>query len=412
MLAANRACNTSAPRICPCPSAPSCSPAEKPATAEKQPAKQPKQGKQPKGKKGGESTSSDEDIRKLRIQKAEVGHVVQHLLLISSQPCAGNQGPGASGLSIAGAACWARTMPGAPRLTPPFYSAQELRAAGREPYAYTFPRSHSAAELQAAHTDLADGAVAEGAAVAVAGRIMSRRIMGKLAFCKLVDSTGSIQVGRTRAAGDRTAPAGAAVDSTAGALRCCVHVGRGRHQHVLRSAWRPPAQSRFVVQLHRGRPLSTPLPSGTVLPSGRRPARLTRALPRLQLYIERATIEEAQGPDAFTALKNLVDAGDIVGVRGGIKRTEKGELSVVAESLEVGAATGGGRGRVIVRSPSEPCIGGTQEMLRPPQGPCACPGQSALGSLAEPCIFSSASLPRAGVDQEPAAAAGQVARPG
>lgn len=37
--------------------------------------KQPKQGgKQPKGGKGGaESTSSDEDIRKLRIQKAEVG---------------------------------------------------------------------------------------------------------------------------------------------------------------------------------------------------------------------------------------------------------------------------------------------------------------------------------------------------
>ncbi|KAL4451821.1 hypothetical protein ABPG75_007483 [Micractinium tetrahymenae] len=166
--------------------------AEQPAAGKQQP-KQPKQGKQPKGKKGGESTSSDEDIRKLRIQKAE-----------------------------------------------------ELRAAGREPYAYTFPRTHSAAELQSLHAGLADGAVAEGAAVAVAGRVMSRRIMGKLAFFKLVDATGSIQ-----------------------------------------------------------------------------------------LYIERATVEAAQGPDAFTALKNLVDAGDIVGVRGGIKRTEKGELSVVVESLEV-----------------------------------------------------------------------------
>ncbi|KAL4419492.1 hypothetical protein ABPG77_002278 [Micractinium sp. CCAP 211/92] len=166
--------------------------AEQPAAGKQQP-KQPKQGKQPKGKKGGESTSSDEDIRKLRIQKAE-----------------------------------------------------ELRAAGREPYAYTFPRTHSAAELQALHADLADGAVAEGASVAVAGRVMSRRIMGKLAFFKLVDATGSIQ-----------------------------------------------------------------------------------------LYIERANVEAAQGPDAFTSLKNLVDAGDIVGVRGGIKRTEKGELSVVVESLEV-----------------------------------------------------------------------------
>lgn len=72
---------------------------------------------------------------------------------------------------------------------------QELRAAGREPYAYNFPRTHSAAELQTLHAGLADGAVAEGAAVAVAGRVMSRRIMGKLAFFKLVDATGSIQVG-------------------------------------------------------------------------------------------------------------------------------------------------------------------------------------------------------------------------
>ncbi|EFN55794.1 hypothetical protein CHLNCDRAFT_57712 [Chlorella variabilis] len=153
-----------------------------------------KQGKQPKGKKGAapESTSSDEDIRKLRIQKAE-----------------------------------------------------ELRAAGREPYAYTFPRTHTAAQLQELHAGLGEGQVAEGASVAVAGRVMSRRFMGKLAFFKLVDASGSIQ-----------------------------------------------------------------------------------------LYIERAVLDEAQ-PEAFAAVKGLVDSGDIVGVRGGIKRTEKGELSVTVESLEV-----------------------------------------------------------------------------
>lgn len=32
-------------------------------------------------------------------------------------------------------------------------------------------------------------------AVAVAGRVMARRVMGKLAFCRLVDASGSIQVG-------------------------------------------------------------------------------------------------------------------------------------------------------------------------------------------------------------------------
>ncbi|KAL4853325.1 Lysine--tRNA ligase [Chlorella vulgaris] len=148
--------------------------------------KQPKQGgKQPKGGKGGaESTSSDEDIRKLRIQKAE-----------------------------------------------------DLRAAGREPYAYNFQRTHTAAELHQLHAGLGDGLVAEGASVSVAGRVMSRRFMGKLAFFKL-------------------------------------------------------------------------------------------------LYIERATLEAAD-PDSFTMLKQLVDSGDIVGVHGGIKRTEKGELSVMVESAQV-----------------------------------------------------------------------------
>ena len=33
-------------------------------------------------------------------------------------------------------------------------------------------------------------------------------------------------------------------------------------------------------------------------------------------------------------------SGDIVGVRGGVKRTEKGELSVMVESLEVGWVAG------------------------------------------------------------------------
>jgi lysyl-tRNA synthetase class 2 len=34
---------------------------------------------------------------------------------------------------------------------------QQLRTAGKEPYAYVFPRTHAAAELQARHVDLPAG---------------------------------------------------------------------------------------------------------------------------------------------------------------------------------------------------------------------------------------------------------------
>ena len=50
---------------------------------------------------------------------------------------------------------------------------------------------------------------------------------------------------------------------------------------------------------------------------------------------------DAAAPEAFAGFKALVDSGDIVGVRGGIKRTDKGELSVVVQSLEVGGSRAG-----------------------------------------------------------------------
>ncbi len=34
-------------------------------------------------------------------------------------------------------------------------------------------------------------------------------------------------------------------------------------------------------------------------------------------------------------MKQLVDVGDFVGVRGGVKKTDKGEVSVVARSLQM-----------------------------------------------------------------------------
>jgi hypothetical protein len=192
----------------------------------------------PKGTKSGgggkgESTSSDEDIRKLRIQKAA-----------------------------------------------------DLRQAGRNPYAYTFPRSHGAAELQAAHADLADGEERRDVQVAVAGRIMARRVMGKLAFCRLQDATGDIQASgaRRRATaavlveirgsgglGSRTAMPGIALDPCAHTL--C---------HLPCSFW-----------------MLTCMPCML-----------------LQLYVDKLILEEGSGEGAFSDFKGLVDMGDIVGATG------------------------------------------------------------------------------------------------
>jgi lysyl-tRNA synthetase class II len=53
----------------------------------------------------------------------------------------------------------------------------------------------------------------------------------------------------------------------------------------------------------------------------------------IQLYVDKSRLQ--QGAEGMKMLKNLVDTGDFVGVRGGLRRTDKGELSVVAASLEV-----------------------------------------------------------------------------
>ena len=64
---------------------------------------------------------------------------------------------------------------------------------GQGPYALTFEPSHRMAELQADHADLPNGEERE-LSVAVAGRVMTRRVMGKLAFFTLADETGTIQL--------------------------------------------------------------------------------------------------------------------------------------------------------------------------------------------------------------------------
>ena len=118
--------------------------------------------------------------------------------------------------------------------------ARTLDSLGRAPYALGFSPSHRTAALQQAHADLANGEERE-ADVVVAGRVMTRRVMGKLAFFTLADESGPIQ-----------------------------------------------------------------------------------------LYLEKATLQAAHpdNPEVFAQLTSLVDAGDWIGVRGSLKRTDRGELSV------------------------------------------------------------------------------------
>ncbi len=71
--------------------------------------------------------------------------------------------------------------------------AKALEALGQGPYALRFQPSHSTAVLQESHADLANG-TEKAVEVSVAGRVMARRVMGKLAFYTLADETGTIQL--------------------------------------------------------------------------------------------------------------------------------------------------------------------------------------------------------------------------
>ena len=68
-----------------------------------------------------------------------------------------------------------------------------LIAAGEDPYGHAFEYSHHVTDLDAAYAGLEDGASTDDS-VAVAGRIMSKRVQGKCAFFGLRDTTGDIQL--------------------------------------------------------------------------------------------------------------------------------------------------------------------------------------------------------------------------
>nr|YP_002049107.1 lysyl-tRNA synthetase [Paulinella chromatophora]ACB42897.1 lysyl-tRNA synthetase [Paulinella chromatophora] len=118
--------------------------------------------------------------------------------------------------------------------------AQILNSLGQGPYAIRFEPTHHNSILQESQYDLFNGEE-RNLTVAIAGRVMAKRVMGKLAFFTLADETGLIQ-----------------------------------------------------------------------------------------LYIEKATLAISMSGDslAFSHLTSLVDTGDLIGIYGTLRRTERGELSV------------------------------------------------------------------------------------
>ncbi|MGJ3252115.1 MAG: lysine--tRNA ligase [Elainellaceae cyanobacterium] len=119
--------------------------------------------------------------------------------------------------------------------------ASQLKALGFNPYAYRWESTHHTAELQSKYADLPNGDEVD-IDVAIAGRILARRVFGKLAFFTVQDETGTIQL----------------------------------------------------------------------------------YLDKKKIQAEMADIDA----DAFSHLKQLTDVGDFIGVKGSVRRTDKGELSI------------------------------------------------------------------------------------
>jgi len=72
---------------------------------------------------------------------------------------------------------------------------EAMKEAGVEPFEYSYPATHKAGQLLELYDGkLEPGEEEESADVAVAGRIMTRRVFGKLAFFTLQDETGTVQL--------------------------------------------------------------------------------------------------------------------------------------------------------------------------------------------------------------------------
>ena len=70
---------------------------------------------------------------------------------------------------------------------------EAMLAEGKNPYGHAYNYSHHVAELDEKYKELGDGENTEDK-VAVAGRIVAKRVQGKIIFFELFDSTGKIQL--------------------------------------------------------------------------------------------------------------------------------------------------------------------------------------------------------------------------
>ena len=65
---------------------------------------------------------------------------------------------------------------------------KELQEAGRDPFVITkYDVTHHSADIKDNYDEM------EGKEVSVAGRLMSKRVMGKASFCNIQDLKGGIQ---------------------------------------------------------------------------------------------------------------------------------------------------------------------------------------------------------------------------
>mmetsp|Transcript_20120 Transcript_20120/g.38088 ORF Transcript_20120/g.38088 Transcript_20120/m.38088 type:complete len:604 (-) Transcript_20120:45-1856(-) len=70
---------------------------------------------------------------------------------------------------------------------------EQLRTEGKEPFAYNFAVTHLATELGKEFESLPPGDVDDSVEVAMSGRVMLKRVMGKLAFLTIQDASGKVQ---------------------------------------------------------------------------------------------------------------------------------------------------------------------------------------------------------------------------
>lgn len=74
-----------------------------------------------------------------------------------------------------------------------FRKLNDLREAGIDPYPHNFKRTHKISELMVKDSEFQDGDVKTELTATIAGRLMTKRPMGKAAFFNVADQSGNMQ---------------------------------------------------------------------------------------------------------------------------------------------------------------------------------------------------------------------------